>query len=175
MALSFNEYILYDALYFNLTHKHTRDRDNAGGRPTFAPFGTGKKILLFDNSISPYPANALENTRLFIYDNPTLNPYTTATIYEQAFDSNISIEDNGTRTNVRDDKIYFNTVLYSAKRTGKIDWFIVATADTSALEESVSFISDSVGPPGSNSLLTISTSTVTTGQSAICWFNLSII
>lgn len=175
MALSFNEYILYDALYFNLTCKHTRDRNNAGGRPSTAPLGTSKKIILFDGSIKPYPANAIDNTRQFIYETENMNPYTTATIYDQAFDSNVSIEDNGTRIDVRDDKMYFNTVLFSAKRSGKIDWFLVATQDVSTTEESISFISDSVGIPGTNSLLTISTSTVTSGQSAICWFNLSII
>lgn len=182
MALSFNEYILNDALYFNLTGKHQRDRDfiatvNNSLRLSAAPFGYKKKIFLFDSSKVPYPTNffASENSEI-LDDTGTSNPWSTGTIYEQVFDSEITIDDNGTRANVKDDKMYFNTVMFSAQRSGTINWFAVVSNDTmyNSLARSSWFISDSVGIPGTNSLLTVSTSTVTTSQSMICWFNLSI-
>lgn len=170
MAISFNEYLIKDALYLNLTHKHTRDRDFATQKEEGAPFGSKKTIYLLDSTIVPYPANAIENT------NNNSAPELTNFIYEQSFDvynAVFTIDDNGTRGDARDDKIYFNQVLFTATRSAKIDWFMMAT-EVSAYRDIV-VISDSVGPPGTNSLLTVSTSTVSTGQSIICWFNLSIV
>lgn len=171
MALSFNEYLIKDALYFNLTYKHTRDRDNADGRNNVAPFGTVKTLYLFDSSVRPYPTNPIDSTH---YTQAGPHPSLSNFVFEQVFDSDITIEDGGTRGDARDDKIYFNTVMYSAATSGKIDWFAIRTPGQST-EESIVTISDSVGIPGTNSLLTVSTSTVTTGQAIICWFNLSII
>jgi len=110
MAILFNEYLIKDALYYNLTHKHTRDRDNDVNNSTYAPFGTGKTIYLYDSSVVPYPANAIDST--FETYSPGGNPILDDYLYSQAFDSNITIDDNATRGDVRDDKIYFNTVLF---------------------------------------------------------------
>lgn len=172
MALSFNEYLIKDALYYNLTFKHERDRNNAPGEARIAPFGTSKTLYLFDSSVRPYPTNPIDSTYYTSGgSHPTLSNY----VFEQNFDSNITIDDGGTRSDARDDKIYFNTVMYSAARAGKIDWFAIRSSSRESQEESIVTISDSVGIPGTNSLLTVSTSTVTTGQAIICWFNLSII
>jgi hypothetical protein len=172
MAISFNEYLIKDALYFNLTFKHQRDRNNADGRDNVAPFGTSKTIYLFDSSIRPYPANPIDST---YYTGSQPHPSLSNFIFEQDLNSNITIDDGGTKGNATDDKIYFNTVLYSAVASGKIDWFAIRSNPRSSTEEGIVTISDSVGIPGTNSLLTVSTSTVTTGQAIICWFNLSII
>lgn len=170
MAISFNEYLIKDALYFNLTCKHTRDRyfindESKGGA---APFGSDKVIYLFDSSLTPYPSTFVDQVASV---SGTATNAVTGFIYNQPFDSEITIDDYGTRSDVRDDKIYFNTVLFAATRAAKLDWFLIQSPS----DRDIVTISDSIGIPGTNSLLTVSTSTVITGQAIMCWFNLAII